>query len=78
MNNKIKDIALECMVRYINDGDAWTFTTQELEKFAREILLECADRIDVGPDNDVFTDPTFNKGYICGRGDAASQLRDFL
>ena len=42
MNDRIRDIALDCMVRYINDGDAWSFTTDELEKFGETIVRECA------------------------------------
>lgn len=78
MKERIKDIALDCMVKYVNDGDGWGFSTEELEKFAKAIVNECADRIDASADTQVFTDPTFNKGYFFGRSDAAMLLRDLL
>ena len=46
MKDRIRDIALDCMVRYINDGDAWSFTTDELEKFGETIVRECCKVMD--------------------------------
>lgn len=42
MYDKIQDIALDCMVRYVNDSGAWSFTTEELEKFGEAIIRKCA------------------------------------
>lgn len=41
MPNRIQDIALDCIVRYVNSSGAWSFTTQELEKFGETLIREC-------------------------------------
>jgi len=41
MNNRIQDLALESMVKYIA-SEAWVFTDAELENFAQSIVKECA------------------------------------
>lgn len=42
MNNMIRDMALDVMVKYVNDGDGWSFSTEELEKLGEMIVRECS------------------------------------
>ena len=42
MNDRIKDMALDAIVRY-PAVDAWVFTDEELKKFAELIIKECAE-----------------------------------
>ena len=42
MNDRIKDLALDAIVKHIA-VDAWIFTDEELEKFALSIVDECTD-----------------------------------
>ena len=44
MNERIKDLALEAIVKHIA-ADAWVFTDAELEKFAELIVGECLDMV---------------------------------
>jgi hypothetical protein len=41
MNDRFKDLALECIVENIA-APAWVFTDAEFEKFAKLIVDECA------------------------------------
>ena len=41
MHERIKDIAVECIVETINDS--WVFNDAELEMFAQLIVRECAE-----------------------------------
>lgn len=41
MNDKYKDIALECSVKYIASPE-WIFTDAELKQFVELIVKECA------------------------------------
>ena len=43
MHERIKDIAVECIVETINDS--WVFNDAELEMFAQLIVEECCDRV---------------------------------
>lgn len=45
MNERIKDLALECIVKHIS-SDVWMFTTEELERFGELIVRECIDKIE--------------------------------
>ena len=40
MNERIRDLALESIVKYIA-AEAWVFTDSELEKFVELIIAEC-------------------------------------
>lgn len=40
MNDRIKDLALDAIVKHIA-VDAWVFTDEELEKFALSIVRKC-------------------------------------
>ena len=42
MNERVSDIAIDVMVKYINDADDWAFTSEELDKIGETIVLECA------------------------------------
>lgn len=42
MNDRIKDQALDAIVKHIA-VDAWVFTDEELEKFALSIVRKCMD-----------------------------------
>lgn len=42
MNGRIKDLALDAIVKHIA-VDAWVFTDEELEKFALSIVRKCMD-----------------------------------
>lgn len=41
MTNRIRDIAIDVMVKYINDADDWAFTTEELDKIGEILVREC-------------------------------------
>lgn len=41
MNNLIRDMALDVMVKYVNDGEGWGFSTEELDKLGEMIVKEC-------------------------------------
>lgn len=59
MNERIRDIALECSVEYIA-SPVWAFSEAELKKFGEMIVKECAsvlraemDRLDAIPGREI-------------------------
>ncbi len=60
------------------DGGYTEIKAVDPERLVELVVKECANMIDATSGEQVFTDPAFNKGYFCGRGDAAAQIRDLF
>lgn len=80
MNDRIKELAKEANLDYdTHIPDAWTGTSEDLEKFAELIIQECYQAVrrrcdGVLEDEEIMKDQYW-KGYVSGSYDAASEIR---
>lgn len=75
MNERIRDLALEAIVKNIA-SEAWVFTDAELVAFAESIVRECADITSGLSKLFPRTDVAFDVGYTTGTTRATKEIKN--